>query len=168
MIGGFPRLLVMVCAMAALAIFARADAQTAKGPTPPAVLTADQDHQRLMDLLHIMTLRPGANGSDPASPNAANYDEARANPYPVLPDPLKLNNGKPVTTAAQWWSERRPQIVADFDREMYGRVPTKLPAVRWELTGTTSATIGTQSAVTKRLLGHVDNSSYPPVKVGIA
>jgi hypothetical protein len=39
----------------------------------------------MMDLLHITSLRPGANGSNPASPNAANYDEARANPYPGLP-----------------------------------------------------------------------------------
>ncbi len=32
-------------------------------------------------------------------PNAANYDESKANPYPNLPDPLVLKNGKKVTTA---------------------------------------------------------------------
>ncbi|MGC2465423.1 MAG: hypothetical protein WA517_09525, partial [Candidatus Acidiferrum sp.] len=65
---------------------------------PPVHLAAEQDHQRLMNLLHITSLRRGADG-DPKSPRAANYDEAKANPYPKLPDPLKLNNGKKVKTA---------------------------------------------------------------------
>ena len=33
------------------------------------------------------------------APNAANYDESKANPYPNLPDPLVLKNGEKVTTA---------------------------------------------------------------------
>ena len=55
----------------------------------PVQLTAEQDHQRMMDLLHITAIRRGADG-DPKSPYAANYDEAKANPYPNLPDPLTL------------------------------------------------------------------------------
>ena len=51
-------------------------------------LTAQQDHKRLMDLLKIKELRPGANGNNRKAPNAANYDESKANPYPNLPDPL--------------------------------------------------------------------------------
>ena len=47
----------------------------------------------MMDLLNIETLRPGANGMDPNAPNAANYDETKANPYPHLPDPLQLKKG---------------------------------------------------------------------------
>src|SRR5215213_2663898 len=54
----------------------------------PVELTAEQDHRRLVNLLHIKSLRPGVNGNDPKAPNAANYDEAKANPFPVLPDPL--------------------------------------------------------------------------------
>ena len=42
----------------------------------------------MMDPLNIKSLRPGANGSNPKAPNAANYDESKANPYPDLPDPL--------------------------------------------------------------------------------
>ena len=34
-------------------------------------LTTQQDHQRLLDLLKIKSLRPGANGRDPNAPNAA-------------------------------------------------------------------------------------------------
>jgi hypothetical protein len=58
-------------------------------------------------------------------PNAANYDEAKANPYPDLPDPLTLKNRWKVTTADAWWKQRRPEITEDFDREVYGRVPRK-------------------------------------------
>src|SRR4051812_40210425 len=85
-------------------------AQGAKALPPPVVMTAEQDHQRMMDLLHISSLRPGANGNNPQAPNAANYDEAKANPYPNLPDPLVLKNGKRVTTARLWWTKRRPEI----------------------------------------------------------
>ena len=101
---------------------AGAFAQANAGRQPPAQLTAEQDHQRMMDLLHIPTLRRGADG-DPKSANAANYDEAKAGPTSALPDPLFLKNGKKVTTAKMWWEKRRPEIVEDFDREIYGRVP---------------------------------------------
>jgi len=47
---------------------------------PPVNFTAEQDHQNMMDQLHITSLRPGANGNDPKAVNAANYDEAKANP----------------------------------------------------------------------------------------
>ncbi len=33
----------------------------------------------MMDQLHITKLRPGADGNHPDAPNAANYDEAKAN-----------------------------------------------------------------------------------------
>jgi len=65
---------------------------------PPVQLTAEQDHQRIMDLLHITSLRRGADG-DPQSPYAANYDESKANPYPNLPYLLRLKSGKKSTPA---------------------------------------------------------------------
>src|SRR5579859_4140156 len=88
-------------------------AQTPAASTPltsgPVQLTAAQDHQRMLDLLHITELRPGVNQS--GKPPAVNYDESKANPWPNLPDPLKLDNGKPVKTAKVWWTQRRPQLV---------------------------------------------------------
>ena len=69
----------------------------------------------------------------PGAPNAANYDPEKANPYPDLPDPLTLKNGRTVTTADIWWKQRRPEIVEDFEREVFGRVPRSVPAVTWEL-----------------------------------
>ena len=139
---------------------------TASTQPPPVQLTAEQDHQRMMDLLHITSIRRGADG-DPNSPYAANYDESKANPYPILPDPLVLKNGKKVTSAKVWWKERRPQIVEDFDREIYGRTPKVTPKVNWEVTSTAKEMHDDIPVITKKLVGHVDNSSYPLITVDI-
>ena len=139
----------------------------AKEDPPPVQMTAQEDHRRLMQLLGIRSLRRGADGLNPNAENAANYDEARANPYPDLPDPLVKKDGKKVTTAAMWFKERRPEIVEDFDREVYGRVPKNTPKVKWEVTGTRKHKVGESDVVTKQLVGHVDNSAYPHVTVDI-
>lgn len=39
----------------------------------------------------------------------------------ILPDPLLLNNGLPVTTAQQWRAERRPEILHLFESEIFGK-----------------------------------------------
>jgi hypothetical protein len=67
----------------------------------PKNWTAAEDHQNMMDQLGIKALRPGPSGNESA-PNHANYDEATANPFPDLPDPLTLKNGVKVTTAEMW------------------------------------------------------------------
>jgi hypothetical protein len=126
-----------------------------------------EDHQRMMDLLGIKSLRPGRNGMNPDAPNYANYDESKANPYPHLPDPLLLKNGQKVTTPEMWWRQRRPEIMEDFDREIYGRVPKDTPKVNWEVTSTSREEQGETSVVTKRLVGHVDSSSHPAITVDI-
>ena len=149
------------------ALYSVGSPQQLSNATPtPIHLTAEQDHQRLMDLLRITSLRRGADG-DPKSPNAANYDEEKAKPDPKLPDRLTLKNGKKVTTAKEWWELRRPEIVEEFDREIYGRAPNATPKVTWEVTKTVQEKIGDVSVVTKQLVGHVDNSAYPAVNVDI-
>jgi len=55
----------------------------------------------MMDLLHITSLRLGPTSRDEPQPGRfglVNYDESKANPYPNLPDPMVLKNGKKVTT----------------------------------------------------------------------
>ncbi len=126
-----------------------------------------EDHQRMMELLGIKELRRGANGSNPQAPNYANYDESKANPYPNLPELMKLKNGKKVTSAKVWWNQRRPEIVEDFDREVYGRMPKVTPKVNWEVTSTTNEVKYDVPVITKQLIGHVDNSSYPQITVNI-
>ena len=137
----------------------------AKAPNPTQIAT-DEDHARMMKLLGIESLRRGANGSNPQADNYANYDESKANPYPKLPDPLTMKNGKRVTSAAMW-KQRRLEIMEDFDREVYGRMPKVTPKVNWEVVSNTQEMVGAFPVVRKRLIGHVDNSSYPAVTVDI-
>lgn len=125
------------------------------------------DHKKMMALLGINSIRPGANGSDPNASNAANYDEAKANPFPDLPEVLTADNGSKINSPGKWWSKRRPEIIELFDREIYGRVPRQTPEVKWEVVSVSRDTVENISVITKKLLGHVDNSSYPSVTVDI-
>jgi hypothetical protein len=161
------RLVLSVCSAVTIASGQDSAPPSRAADAPgPVHLTAEQDHQRIMDLLHISELRRGADGSHPDAPNAANYDESKANPYPKLPDPLLLKNGKRVTTAKDW-QRRRAEIVEEFDREIYGRVPKNTPRVKWEVAGTSQEMNGDLPILTKKLVGHVDDSSYPLISVDI-
>ena len=139
----------------------------AAADAPPVARAAKLDHQLMMEKLGLSQLRQGANGQDPNAPNAANYDESKANPYPDLPDPLTLANGKPVKSAKDWWKKRRPELVELFDREIYGRTPRVTPAVKWEVRSTASEKVGETDVVVRKIIGHVDNSSYPAITVDI-
>jgi lysophospholipase L1-like esterase len=134
-------------------------------PNPAAAATA-ADHRNMMEQLGITALRPGPSGNESA-PNHANYDEALANPFPNLPQVLTLKNGRTVTSAAVWWKQRRPEIVEEFDREVFGRVPKNVPNVTWVVNRTEQFTVGGRPVIGKELIGKVDNSSYPDVIVGI-
>jgi hypothetical protein len=136
-------------------------------PSTPLELTAEQDHKLMLDALGITAIRPGANGRDPNAPNAANYDEAKGNPYPDLPPLLTLANGKPVKDAKTWWKTRRPEIVELFDREVYGRLPKKVPGVSWSVKESREDVVGGKPVIFRKLIGHVDNSAYPLIDVNI-
>jgi len=142
-------------------------AKTVGGNYPPLVtFTADQDHENMMKQLGVQEVRPGPSGNESA-PNHANYDEALANPCSQLPDPLVMKNGKKVTTPKMWNKKRRPEIVEDFEREVYGRLPKKIPAVTWSVTATSNDTMGGVPVITKYVTGHVDNSLCPSINVDI-
>jgi len=125
-----------------------------------------QDYNNMLAQLNITSTRPGPSGN-PSAPNAANTDESKASPYTSLPDPLILNSGKKVKDAKTWWSKRRPEIVENFDRDIYGRVPRNLPKVTWEVVSVANDTSNHVPAITKKLIGHVDNSSYRAITVNI-
>jgi hypothetical protein len=134
---------------------------------PPAVnWTAEQDHQNMMDQLGIKALRPGPSGNE-SDANHANYDESKANPYPNLPDVLTTNDGKKVTTPEQWWKLRRPEIVEAMSREVYGFVPENVPKVTWTVEVTDHELVGSTPVIARRIVGHLDNASYPLIDVNI-
>jgi lysophospholipase L1-like esterase len=131
------------------------------------VFTTQQDRQNMLDQLGITKLRPGRD-SNPNSPNPANYDQAKANPYPKLPEVLETKGGKKVTTSEQWWNERRPEIVELLEREVYGRIPENVPKVRWEVRETREVEAGGKPAVRRHIVGMVDNSACPKIEVNIS
>jgi len=153
---------VLAACVAAPAQKSKADASL----PAPATFTAQQDQQNMMDQLGIKALRPGPSGNEKA-PNHANYDEAKANPYPNVPDALVMNDGQKVTTAKMWWDKRRPEIVEGFERYVYGRVPKDAPKVTWTVTATDKEILGGKPVIAKALVGHVDNSAYPLISVNI-
>jgi lysophospholipase L1-like esterase len=120
------------------------------------------DHQNMMDQLGVKALRPGPNPRDQTT-----FDEATANPYrDSMPDVLKMNDGRKVTRPNQW-PKRRAEIVEDFEREVYGRIPKNVPKVTWEVSGTSRGDSGGIATLTKTLVAHVDNSAYPQIAVNI-
>lgn len=129
-----------------------------------------QDYQNMQAQLGITRLRPGPSGrAQPGESGAANYDEALANPFPVLPDPLVLVSGERVTTPDLWWQRRRPEIVEAFEREVIGRVPTATPRITWTIAHQTAADamVGNRPVIGTQLIGHADNSAYPKIDVNI-
>jgi hypothetical protein len=153
-----------------LSVAGSATAQTVKidsSKYPRLVtFTNQQDHDHMMQALGIKTLRPGPSGNESA-PNHANYDESLANPCPQLPDVLTLKNGTKVTSADVWWSKRRPELIEDIEREVYGRLPKNIPSVKWTVKVTDKEFVGRVPVIAKQVIGHVDNSEYPLINVDI-
>jgi hypothetical protein len=76
-------------------------------------------------LLWIFLSRPLA-----ALAAEVNYDEAKVGNY-TLPDPLRLEDGRWVTNASMWLRLRRPEILEQFQREVYGRFLPRPAEVRF-------------------------------------
>src|SRR5262249_14092576 len=107
------------------------------GQIRPDTPAAFDDHRNMMDQLGVKALRRGA---DPN--NQSTFDEATANPYRAsMPDVLRMKNGTRVTRAGQW-PRRRAEILEDFEREVYGRIPMNVPKVTWEVTATSDGHSG--------------------------
>jgi len=132
----------------------------------PVTFNAQEDFQNMLDQLGIQSVRRGFD-ADQSSPYAANYDEAKANPYPVLPDLMTTNKGKKVKSSKDWWEVRRPEIKEGFESEVYGRVPQNVPDVTWTVVCEEIERVGMISAKAKQLVGHVDNSDCPEINVDI-
>lgn len=132
----------------------------------PVTYTNDEDQKNMMQQLGIRSMRPGPSGDEHA-PNHANYDEAKADPFPKIPDALTLNNGVKVTTP-EMWQKRREEIIAGFECCVYGRVPQNVPAVKWTVGPVDHEFIGFGNPViAKEVIGHVDNSGCPAIDVNI-
>lgn len=62
-----------------------------------------------------------------------NYHEDKVGTY-TLPDPLKLEDGKPVRDAKTWYSKRRPEILKLIETQQYGVMPGRPTDESFEVT----------------------------------
>ncbi len=88
------------------------------------------------------------------------YDEA-AVPHYVLPDPLTFAGGAPVTTA-EAWAERRHEILALFERHVYGVLPGKPERMDFEVVSVDESALSgaaTRKAVTVHFAGNGHTAS---------
>ena len=146
----------------ALTAPAPSSAQPGKGKLPDFIPAGYDDYQNMLDQLGIKKTRKGRD-----SKVKDTSDEATANPHKdTMPDLMTFKDGTKVKTADHW-PKRRAEIVTDFEREVYGRIPKNVPKVNWEVTKTEEGEMGGIAIVTKTLVGHVDNSAFPQIKVAI-
>lgn len=133
-------------------------------PNPPPLPPPDEDPKRPAS---VAQLTGSSNWYDEKGylyvrsewGNWTNYSEAKAQGY-TLPDPLELKSGRRVKNARTWWRKRRPEILADFQTEIYGKIPANTPAVRFEVTSTDPNALGGK-AILKKITGNIDNSRFP-------
>ncbi len=82
-----------------------------------------------------------------------NVDESSVPPY-VLPDVLVAADGTRITTANEWTTKRRPEILRLFETEVYGRAPEQRPELRFQVDSEDSSALGGK-AVRKQVTIHV-------------
>ncbi len=157
------RVLRAVAVLVALVLWAPAPSSgQGRGQRPDFIPAGYDDYQNMLDQLGIKKMRPGRNGRGKDT-----SDEATANRYKdSMPALMTCKDGTKVKSADQW-PKRRAEIVEDFEREVYGRIPKNVPPVRWEVTNTAEGESGGVATVTRTLVGHVDNSAFPKIKVDI-
>ncbi|HLN56226.1 MAG TPA: BACON domain-containing protein [Bacteroidales bacterium] len=91
-------------------------------------------------------------------------DSARVGNYIPI-DLLRTSSGMPVSSADAWWKLRRPEIFADVQEHLYGKIPPDsiLPEVTWSVE-TTMGGYGSDAYIQKVITGTIDISRYPHVR----
>lgn len=74
-------------------------------------------------------------------------------PAYTLPDPLILSNGKAVTTAAMWWNQRRPELLKQFEENVYGKTPSKKQPVSFAVISVGNNALGGK-AIRKEIVAY--------------
>ena len=92
---------------------------------PVQAQTADEVHAAERARFGYGELRPGANGNDPAAPNAANTDEAKVDNLPLPP----LFESDADRTPAGW-AERRSDLARLVEDHWAGRIPPSVADFR--------------------------------------
>ncbi|SDM13023.1 hypothetical protein SAMN05421823_110254 [Catalinimonas alkaloidigena] len=88
-----------------------------------------------------------------------NYDEAKVPPY-TLPDPLRFENGKKVTTL-EAWQQRRAEILELAEREMYGRMPGRPDGMRFTVFEESDTALGGKARRRQVRVSFTDDPAGP-------
>ena len=75
------------------------------------------------------------------------YDESKVPPYTV-PDPLVMRSGEKVRDAKMWTGRRRPEILAVYETEVFGKSPAPPSKLNYEVASVDRQALG-GSAVRK-------------------
>lgn len=150
------RFLVVVVVISAAAL--------AQAP-PPAELPAPGTRGNADNVQYLQTKSKSDPKGNPVrlartSGHVSNYSEEKVAPY-TLPDPLVLVSGEKVTTAEQWWKQRRPEILKFYQTEVYGRIPENSPRVTWEVTETDAAARDGATTL-RRIVGRIGDRPDGP------
>lgn len=86
-----------------------------------------------------------------------NYDESKMGDF-TLPDPLKMSDGTPVTSAEQWMQSRRPELLRLFQVEEYGRPPKPVDDLKFEVTSEKKDALGGKAT---RKIVHIWLEKHP-------
>jgi hypothetical protein len=119
---------------------------------------------------HVIDLGRDANGNPLRlalkTGHVSNYDEAKVRPY-TLPDPLVLATGKRVDSEQVWREVRRPQLIKQYETDIYGRIPASTPKVTWTV-GDLDKSARDGTAVKKLVVGRIgDGTGAPEIKLTV-
>lgn len=89
-----------------------------------------------LNLAGVRTCEPTNAAATPVT-----FDESQV-PSFTLPDPLQLENGDAVRSAATWRKLRRPEILELFESQVYGRSPRRAIPTRFDVTSRQSGVLG--------------------------
>jgi len=90
---------------------------------------------RIAPLMLVACLRAAAQQADVL------YDEAKVPKY-SLPDMFALRSGERVRDAKNWGNRRRPEILALYETEVFGRSPAKSAKLDYEVTTVEKGVLG--------------------------
>jgi len=95
-----------------------------------------------------------------AAAREPNYDESKVGNY-TLPDPLTMQDGTPVRTAQDWNQKRRPELLALFASQMFGRTPSGKVKARYEVLSPDAPALG-GVAIRRQVRVHFSDRSDGP------
>ncbi|MFD2570140.1 alpha/beta hydrolase family protein [Spirosoma soli] len=98
-----------------------------------------------------------------ASEPTYNYDEAKVGTY-TLPDPLRMTNGKKVTTKGEW-AKRRTELLQLFADNVYGQTPNQSVRLRFQTTHTEPNALGGKAIRKQVSIFFADYPKLQPIDV---